>query len=139
MTVLKMTSSLKPENNGVIPTGLWKSLLMSHFSSKNYSHLLPTGSSSIGVTKDQILVSNGRVCLSSNISRQNFLCQNGAFDMARPSLTKSFSSLTLYFNPRAFYPLSALSKKELAWLNPLFGFFFKKRQKQLSLSNVLLN
>ena len=29
-----------------------------------------------------------------------------------------------------FYPLSALSKEELAWLNSLFGFFFKKRQKQ---------
>ena len=103
---------------------------MSHFSCKNNSHLLPTGSSSIGATKDQILVSNGRVCLSSNISRQKFLCQNGAFDMARPSLTKSFSSLTLYFNPRAFLSLSALNKEELAWLNSLFGFFFKKRQKQ---------
>merc|ERR1739838_416636 len=64
--------------------------------SSNTWTLLPTGSSSIGVTKlNQILVSNGRVCLSSNISRQKFLCQNGAFDVARPSLTKSFSSLPM--------------------------------------------
>jgi len=52
--------------------------------------LISTGSSSIGTIK---LDSNGRIFLPSNISRQKFLCQNGAADMTRLSFTKSFSSL----------------------------------------------